>query len=117
MSLIDSPALIKSSNPVKTDFLPSDAYVLSLASLASHYAASSSAPLNAIHLYDKFNMKFAGQLAGHEDAITAMRAVPKLAGATREMLVSCGKDGLVKAWDERAGSVGLQSQCHTYPST
>ena len=110
MSLIDSERLTTVSRPVKTTKLPSDAYVLSLASLSSQYAASSSAPVNVIQLYDKTNFSPNGQLAGHGEAITGMRAVPKFAGNTRETLISCGKDALVKVWDERTGSVGLQSQ-------
>ena len=110
MSLVDSPSLRRSEGPVKTSVLPEGAYVLQLASLGSHYAASSSAPLNKIYIYDKASLQPFGQLDGHGEATTAMRAVAKFHGTPQETLVSCGKDGLVKVWDERTSAVGLQSQ-------
>lgn len=110
MSLVDAPTLSRSAHPARTAVLPSEAYVLALAQLSSHYAASSSAPTNKIYLYDKSDLAPSGQLAGHEGAITAMRSVPRFASTAAPTLVSSGKDGLVKVWDERSGSVGLQSQ-------
>lgn len=110
MSLAESAALTTSSRPIKSTSLPSEAYVLSLASVNSFYAASSSAPLNAIHIFDKAQLRPVSQFAAHGDAVSSLRAVPAFAGTTRETLVSCGKDGLVKVWDERAGAPAVQSE-------
>ncbi len=109
MSLTESPSLSKTATPIKSTVLPSDAYVLSLASLPSHYAASSSASANNIYLFDKFSLRPIGELAGHDRATTCMRSVPKV-GDSREVLLSCGRDALVKVWDERSCSVALQSE-------
>ena len=84
--------------------------MLSLAAVKSYYAASSSAPSNAIHFFDKSNLQSVGQVAGHDDTITTMRAVSNFAGTPHGTLVSCGKDGCVKIWDERAGSAAVQSE-------
>lgn len=111
MSLVDSPELTSYSTPIKTVSLPSEAYVLSLASLSSYYAASSSAPTNGIHLFDKSNLRPVAQLAGHDDAVTGLRRVPTVAGLSAEVLVSSGKDGVIRVWDERSGVAGLQSEC------
>lgn len=110
MSLVESSAFTSTARPIKTTSLPQEAYVLALASVQSHYAASASAPSNAIHIFDKSNLRPVSQLAGHGEAISAMRAVPAFAGASRETLISCGKDGLVKVWDERSGSAAVQSK-------
>ena len=108
MSLAESPSFTTTSRPIKSVSLSSDAYVLTLASAHSHYAASSSAPLNAIHLYDKSDLRPVGQLAGHGEAISTMRSVPNFSGTSRETLISCGKDGMIKVWDERAGTAAVQ---------
>ena len=110
MSLVESPAFATTSRPIKTTSLPAEAYVLSLAAVQSYYAASSSAPSNTIHFFDKSNLRPVAQVVGHGEAITTMRAVPNFAGTSRETLVSCGKDGLVKIWDERSGSAAVQSE-------
>jgi WD repeat-containing protein 89 len=110
MSLVQSPAFASASRPIKSTSLPSEAYVLSLAPLHSYYAASASAPSNAIHIFDKANLRPVSHLAGHGEAISAMRSVPNFAGTSRETLISCGKDGLVKVWDERSGSPAAQSE-------
>lgn len=88
--------------------------MLALASVQSHYAASSSTPSNAIHLFDKSDLRPAGQFVGHNEAVASMRSVPKFAGTSRETLVSCGKDGLVKVWDERSGSEAVQCKQKSY---
>lgn len=110
MSLAESPSFTTTTRPVKSTSLPSEAYVLSLASVQSFYAASSSAPLNVIHIFDKANLRPVSQLVGHGEAISTMRSVPSFAGTSRETLVSCGKDGLVKVWDERSGAPAVQSE-------
>lgn len=98
------------SLPRKTTSLPSEAYVLALASTPSSYAASSSAPSNSISLFDKAQFRKTLELQGHDISITSLRSVPQLGGTGRGVLLSSGKDGHVKAWDERSGSVSLQSE-------
>ena len=109
MSIVSVPSFTPTKNTIKSTQLPGDAYVLSLASLPSHYAAASSASANNIHLFDKANLRKVLELSGH-DNISCMRSVRNVASAGRESLVSCCKDGLVKIWDERSGSVALQSK-------
>lgn len=111
MSLADAADFASYARPAKTVVLPSEAYVLSLAALSSYYAASSSAPTNGIHLFDKSDLRTVAQFAGHDDAVTTLRRVATVAGTSHEVLVSSGKDGVVKTWDERSGTAGLQSEC------
>ena len=85
-------------------------YVLSLASLPNYYAASASSPSNKITLFDKAGLGSVQVFPGHEDATTYLRTVHALGGSTRSTLLSSGKDGCVRAWDERSGTVGIQSE-------
>ncbi|KAI0080683.1 WD40 repeat-like protein [Panus rudis PR-1116 ss-1] len=112
MALVDSPAFTSAKSPLRSVTLPAEAYVLSLASINSHYAAASSAPLNTIHLFDKANLRKTHELQGHEVAISSLRTVSKIAGTNREALISCGKDGIIKVWDERSGSAALQMNAY-----
>ncbi len=109
MSLVDIPSFQTLSVPLKTTSLPSGAYVLSLAATPSAYAASSSHPLNTISLFDKAQFSKILDLAGHENSITSLRSVPQVTGNGTGVLLSSGKDGFVKTWDERTGSVSIQS--------
>ncbi|KAL4241427.1 WD repeat-containing protein 89 [Abortiporus biennis] len=113
MSLLPSPSLTTTTTSIKSTSLQSDAYVLSLASLPSHYAAASSSPLNSIHLFDKSNFQKVAEFHAHDSTITHMRSVQNMAGRGRETLISCGKDGVVKAWDERSGTAALQMNALT----
>ncbi|KAI0637917.1 WD40 repeat-like protein [Trametes polyzona] len=108
MSLVDAPAYKASSSPIRSTALPGGAYVLSIASLPSYYAASASAPSNAIHVFDKARLQNVQTLPGHESSITTLRSVPNVANAVAHALLSSGKDGAVKVWDERSGSVALR---------
>lgn len=110
MSLIDAPSFKSSSSPIRSTSLPAGAYVLSIASTPSFYAASASSPSNAIHLFDKARLQNVQTLAGHESAITTLRTVPNVANAVNNALLSSGKDGSVKVWDERSGSVALRCE-------
>ncbi|KAH9850057.1 WD40-repeat-containing domain protein [Lenzites betulinus] len=107
MSLVDAPSFKASSAPVRSTALPAAAYVLSIAALPSHYAVSASSPSNAIHVFDKARLQNVQTLPGHGSSITALRSVPNIANAVAHALVSSGKDGTVKVWDERAGTVAL----------
>lgn len=113
--LVLSPTFAATKKRSNTTKLPNNAYVLSIASLQGHYAAASSVPSNAIHLYDKSDCKtIVRTLPGHVDGVTYMRTVDAFAGG-REVLLSCGKDGNVKAWDERSDSVATQSKSRKPP--
>ncbi|KAI0092445.1 WD40 repeat-like protein [Irpex rosettiformis] len=108
MSLVESATFTSTSKAIRTVSLPSGAYVLSLASLPSLYAASSSAPTNGVHLFDKTNLRAVATLPGHDDTVTCMRVVSNIAGSSRETLITSGKDAFIKVWDERAGSPAFQ---------
>lgn len=109
MSLAQSASFTNISTPLKSTRLPSDAYVLSLAALPSRYAASASAPSNKIHLFDTHSLRAVQSLSGHEGGTTSLRAVDAIIGTNQRSLVSSGKNGTVKVWDDRAGSVAIQS--------
>lgn len=85
-------------------------YVLALASLPNYYVASASSPSNKITLFDKAGLRSVQILPGHEDATTYLRTIYALGGSTRSTLLSSGKDGCVRAWDERSGGVSIQSE-------
>jgi len=109
MSLTESPFFTDTSSPLKSASGAAGVYVLAIAALPSHYAASSSAPFNAIHLFDKTSFHSVHNLDGHAGGTTSLRAVDAVASSTRRALVSCGNDGTVKVWDERTGAAGIQS--------
>lgn len=109
MSLAQSPSFTNASRPLKSTRLPSDAYVLSLAALPSRYAASASAPSNKIHIFDSQSFRAAQSLSGHEGGTTSLRAVDAIIGTNQRSLISSGRDSTVKVWDDRSGSVAIQS--------
>lgn len=110
MSLVDALAFKASSTPVRSAILPAGAYVLAIASTPSYYAASASSPSNAIHVFDKARLQNVQTFSGHDSSITALRSVPNVANTVAHALLSSGKDGAVKVWDERSGSVALRSE-------
>ncbi|KIM67672.1 hypothetical protein SCLCIDRAFT_1209773 [Scleroderma citrinum Foug A] len=83
-------------------------YVLALASLPNYYVASASSPSNNITLFDKAGLRSVQILPGHEDATTHLRTIYALGGSAKSTLLSSGKDGCVRAWDERSGGVSIQ---------
>lgn len=85
-----------------------DAYVLSLATLPTSYAASASSPSHKIDLFDKSSLRLIQSLPGHHVATTSVRAVDHILGAPTRTLISTGKDGSVKIWDERSGSHSIK---------
>ncbi|OCB84533.1 WD40 repeat-like protein [Sanghuangporus baumii] len=105
-----SAAFVDSSRPLSTVTFPESSYVLSIAELQSHYAAAASSPSNAICILDKSDPRvIVRSLPGHTEGISYMRTARLLQGA-HDVLLSCGADGRVKTWDERAGTVGVQMQ-------
>jgi len=110
--LLQSPALLESTAPRLTSISSSSAYILHIAPTLSHYAASASSPSNTIGLFDKITLQGVQTLPGHEAAITSLKTVDNLGGGgvLRRCLVSSGRDGSVKVWDERAGSHSIKSE-------
>ncbi|KDQ08847.1 hypothetical protein BOTBODRAFT_37541 [Botryobasidium botryosum FD-172 SS1] len=94
---------VGSSSP--TEYISVDdtqsTYVLQLANLTSAYAASLSHPRHDLPLYDKHTLKHVHTFSGHANTVSQIRTV-EVQG--RKALVSCGKDGAIKFWDERIGS-------------
>jgi len=107
MSLTESPSFKTFNKPLKAASVPDEAYVLGLTSLDNAYAASASSPSNEIFLFDKLSLRTIQKLRGHNTATTSIRTVQRLAAADRQLLLSSGKDGCVKAWDARSNSVAI----------
>ncbi len=97
------------STPLRTSSLSEQAYVLSIVSLQTQYAASTSAPTNKIDIFDKSTLRRVQTLPGHEVATTALRSINRVG---KKFLVSSGKDGQVIVWDDRTNSVGISSKCY-----
>ncbi|TFK43035.1 WD40-repeat-containing domain protein [Crucibulum laeve] len=108
-ALLESPHITTQTNPLKTCTSSSEnAYILAIASTPNFYAASASAPSNVIDLFDKNTLRGITSLPGHTNGTTSLKAVDAIAGLGRRSLVSSGKDGSVKVWDERAGTFCIQ---------
>ena len=97
--------------PINSTILPSEAYVWSLASLPSYYAAASSYPTDAIYVLDKSDLgKVIHTLPGHKGGISAIRVVERVNDDV-DVLLSWGKDGIVRTWDVRNGRAAIESEC------
>ncbi|KAF8624583.1 hypothetical protein AX15_005804 [Amanita polypyramis BW_CC] len=103
-----SPYFSTSSEPSRSSNSSSQAYVLSIVSLPTQYAASASAPSNKIDIFDKSTLKNIQILSGHEVATTALRAISRIGESSNVSLVSSGKDGNVFVWDDRTNSYGVK---------
>lgn len=103
-----SSTFASTARPLSSAALPADAYVVGLAALQSHYAALTTSPpdLSAIRILDADQGGSAPVriLPGHERGTSSICTTPELAGG-RDVLLSCGKDGTVNAWDVRADGV------------
>jgi hypothetical protein len=107
--LLESPYLQSYSSPLRSLSSSSQAYILSIASLPAHYAASASAPSNTIDIFDKSTLQRIQTLPGHGVATTSLHSVENVAGIHNVSLMSSGKDGSVKVWDERSNSHSIKS--------
>jgi len=81
--------------------------VLSFANLPSAYAALASSPSHRIDFLDKTSPPN----TGHNFATTSIRVVESLAGFRNGGLLSSGKDGSVKVWDDRSISQAIRCMC------
>jgi WD40 repeat protein len=111
--LIESHRLQSIVAPLASKKIWSETYVLHLANLPRCYAASASAPSNAIALLDKRHLQCLHVYPGHQFATTSLRAVQKLADSAHPMLLSTGVDGTVRSWDDRTGLMALSSRVRT----
>ncbi|KAF8351007.1 WD40 repeat-like protein [Amanita rubescens] len=98
------PSFSTTSTPLRTSSLSEQAYVLSIVSLQTQYAASTSAPTNKIDIFDKSTLRRVQTLPGHEVATTALRSINR---NHKKFLMSSGKDGQVIVWDDRTNSIGI----------
>ena len=109
--LLESPQLQEEKVPHLSANSSSGSYVLFISSLPSYYAAVNSAPANVIDLFDKTTLRGVQTLPGHEFATTSLRSVDNVAGVSNECLISSGRDGSVKIWDNRSNSHSIKSEC------
>jgi len=113
--LLESPNLQEEKIPRRSaESSTESGYVLSITSLPSFYAASASAPFNVIDIFDKKTLQGIQTLSGHEKATTSLRTAVNLGGVVQNCLLSSGKDGSVKAWDERSNTHSIKSKCSKY---
>ncbi|KAF9078838.1 WD40-repeat-containing domain protein [Rhodocollybia butyracea] len=119
-TLFSSPHLNATSSSLRQTTISGNAdesYVLSLAALNEKYAAMSSGSTSTsanksdtcpIHIYSKNTLQRMQTFPGHEVASTSMRSISVIAGLNGPILMSSGKDGSVRVWDERSGSHGIK---------
>ncbi|PPQ83653.1 hypothetical protein CVT25_006259 [Psilocybe cyanescens] len=107
--LLESPRLTEEFSPSRTTTSSTTSgYILGITSLSSFYAASASAPFNVIDIVDKTTLRGVQTLPGHENGTTSLHTVQNMAGSAKECLISSGKDGSVKVWDERSNSHSIK---------
>ncbi len=109
MSLLESATLIEQNTPLRSSSLPCDAYVLAIAAFGSYYAVSASAPSHRIYLYDKTSLRTSHSFEGHREGTTSLRGVDSVAGTNSRVVVSSGRDGVVRVWDDRTGTTAIES--------
>jgi WD40 repeat protein len=110
MSLLESATLVEQTTPLKSSRLPCDAYVLAIAAFGSFYAASASAPSHRIYLFDKTSLGTSHSFEGHREGTTSLCGVDSVAGTNRRVIVSSGRDGVVRVWDDRTGTTAIESK-------
>jgi len=109
MPLLESATLSEQTAPVRSSSLPCDAYVLAIASFGTYYAASASPPSHRIYLFDKTSLRTSQSFEGHQGGTTSLRAVDSVAGTNTRVIISSGKDGIVRVWDDRTGATAVKS--------
>lgn len=108
--LLESPQLQEERSPRQSAKSSSESeYILSITGLPNFYAASVSSPSNVIDIFDKTTLKGVQTLPGHEGATTSLHTAENLGGVVQKCLISSGKDGSVKAWDDRSNSHSIKS--------
>lgn len=108
MSLVESPTIIEQTGPLQSSGLPCDAYVLAIAVVGSYYVASASSPSHKIFCFDRPSLRISQSFEGHAGGTTSLRAVDSLAGVTQRAIISSGKDGVVRVWDDRTGAAAIE---------
>ena len=81
--------------------LPNDTYIYSLARTTTSCAAISSD--DSLRYFDPTNLSLVHTVAKAHQGITCLKATSDGKG-----LVTAGRDGTVRCWDERAKSAGVQ---------
>jgi WD40 repeat protein len=109
MPLLESATLSEQTIPFKSSSLPCNAYVLAIAAFGSYYAASASAPSHRIYLFDKTSLRMSQSFEGHQGGTTSLRAVDSVAGTNKRVIISSGKDGIVRVWDDRTDAAAIES--------
>lgn len=103
-----SQSFTKTSLPSASTPSLTDSYILHIATLNNSYATSLSAPSNSIAIFDKSRLYPQATFKAHSDAITLIRSSSLLydgaSSSGGSTLLSSGKDGFIKVWDERRGS-------------
>ncbi|KAF8271720.1 WD40 repeat-like protein [Lactarius quietus] len=108
MSLQESLSFIEQTEPLQSSSLLCDAYVLGIAAVGSYYAVSASAPSHKIFLFDRTSLRTSRSFEGHAGGTTSLRAVDSLAGVNQRAIISSGKDGVVRVWDDRTSSTAIE---------
>ncbi|KAF9040683.1 WD40-repeat-containing domain protein [Panaeolus papilionaceus] len=109
-ALLESPNFLEQTSSHRS-WKPSIAeppYIMTIANLASHYVTSTSATSNNLDIFDKSTLRKIQTLQGHNGGITSAHAVDNVGGVVRNCIVSSGRDGSVKVWDERSGSHSIK---------
>lgn len=88
--------------------LPNDTYIYSLARTTTLCAAISSD--DSLRYFDPTNLSLAHTVSKAHEGITCLKATSDGKG-----LVTAGRDGTVRCWDERAKSAGVQMADRRFP--
>lgn len=102
-----SSSYTSTSRPLTSKWLGEGTYVVAIAALQSHYAALAIAATDssAIHIFDNAQggSALVRTIPGHERGTSSICTASEFA-TNRDVLLSCGKDGTVSAWDVRANN-------------
>ncbi|KAL1741948.1 WD40-repeat-containing domain protein [Schizophyllum fasciatum] len=106
--LEESPTLQHIARPECSAWIASEAYIMSIAQLPSRYAIAPSTPCTSIDILDSASLRIVQSFPGHDGGVSALSTIHSVAGLTRPSLVSSGRDGSVKVWDERSNSHSIK---------